>query len=295
MSSTTQKIIDQQNFYETTMTSATIWSGDISFTVGSTPVATRWYVAISPDVFSKREIAFYTLSGATVVIKKENRFGPNYSDHSSGEKIQFNSVAQFVNFSQEIASTTGWIEKTGWLGIKVYGWPVLVNGYQKSPADWTTTLPINATSYVYFDASTNTFWSTTNFSVIDAFQHVSIADIVTNSTTILSLTYRNFKFGHVYFDTSSFSINGSGKLTINPVSIPTVPWSPRKDSPVSGTIDGSNVSFTLSATPSGSAWFSLFKNWLLQTDWSDYSRSGTSITTSVAPLPWDTLTAQYLI
>lgn len=298
MSTTTQKIIDHQNFYSSTMTSGTIWSWDISFTVWSLPTYTRGWLVISPDVASKREVCFYNISWGQIVIKKENRFGPNYADHSISEVVQLNSIGQFPSFSQEIASTTAWIEKTGWLNIKVYGWPTLVNGSQKSPADTNILLPISSTSYVYYDPSANTFSSTTTFANIAAFQWVAIADITTNTTSVTNINYRNYKFWHLYYDTSSFSIDWSGRLTINPIVVPTVPWSFVQDvswGTLTWAVNGSNNSYTLSGTPLSASSFTFYINWLLQTSWTDYTRTWTALTVASAPLTWDILIAQYLI
>lgn len=63
-----------------------------------------------------------------------------------------------------------------------------------------------------------------------------------------------------------------------------------------GTINGTNVAFTLVATPSPATSLRLYKNGMLQQQGSDYILSGATITfssTSVAPQTGDTLTASY--
>jgi len=61
----------------------------------------------------------------------------------------------------------------------------------------------------------------------------------------------------------------------------------------SGTLNGSNVTFTISNTPSPSASFELFLNGVFQRPSIDYTISGATITYTVAPKSSDTHTARY--
>lgn len=64
----------------------------------------------------------------------------------------------------------------------------------------------------------------------------------------------------------------------------------------SGTINGTNLTFTLAATPSPAASLTLFKNGVLLTQGADYALSGATVTfanTTVAPQAGDSLTASY--
>ena len=66
------------------------------------------------------------------------------------------------------------------------------------------------------------------------------------------------------------------------------------DETPSGSINGSNVTFTLAHTPSPGASLSLFKNGQkLEPGGADYSLSTNTITATVAPKTGDTLTANY--
>ncbi len=63
-----------------------------------------------------------------------------------------------------------------------------------------------------------------------------------------------------------------------------------------GTINGTNLAFTLAATPSPALSLRLYKNGMLQQQGSDYTLSGATITfisTGAAPQTGDTLTASY--
>jgi uncharacterized protein YoxC len=64
----------------------------------------------------------------------------------------------------------------------------------------------------------------------------------------------------------------------------------------SGTINGTNLTFTLAATPNPTASLTLFKNGVLLTQGADYVLSGATVTfanTTVAPQVGDSLTASY--
>jgi hypothetical protein len=64
----------------------------------------------------------------------------------------------------------------------------------------------------------------------------------------------------------------------------------------SGTINGTNLTFTLAATPSPAASLMLYKNGALLTQGADYVLSGATVTfvnTTVAPQAGDSLTASY--
>jgi hypothetical protein len=64
----------------------------------------------------------------------------------------------------------------------------------------------------------------------------------------------------------------------------------------SGTINGTNLTFTLAATPNPAASLALFKNGVLLTQGADYVLSGATVTfanTTVAPQVGDSLTASY--
>ena len=64
----------------------------------------------------------------------------------------------------------------------------------------------------------------------------------------------------------------------------------------SGTVDGSNLAFTLAVAPAPAASLKLYKNGVLMTQGADYSLSGNNITfanANVAPQPGDALLAAY--
>ena len=64
----------------------------------------------------------------------------------------------------------------------------------------------------------------------------------------------------------------------------------------SGTINGTNLTFTLAAAPSPAASLTLYKNGVLLTQGADYALSGTTVTfanTTVAPQVGDSVTASY--
>jgi hypothetical protein len=64
----------------------------------------------------------------------------------------------------------------------------------------------------------------------------------------------------------------------------------------SGTINGTNLTFTLAATPSPAASLTLYKNGVLLTQGGDYALSGATVTfanTTVAPQSGDSITASY--
>lgn len=60
-----------------------------------------------------------------------------------------------------------------------------------------------------------------------------------------------------------------------------------------GTIDGSNTSFSITSAPS-SSWFELYQDGLYMEPTTDYSISGTTITMVVAPVLGQKLRAVYL-
>lgn len=67
-----------------------------------------------------------------------------------------------------------------------------------------------------------------------------------------------------------------------------------KDEAPSGTINGSNTSFTLSETPIENDAVELFLDGLYLTPTTDYSISGTTITMVTAPALGQTLRASYI-
>jgi len=93
---------------------------------------------------------------------------------------------------------------------------------------------------------------------------------------------------------AQITVDATGHVTdVVEVAITAAPGtSPTLNEVPSGTINGSNVTFTLAAPPSA-AGISLFQNGLLLKPTTDYSLSTATITMVAAPLTGDTLLANY--
>jgi hypothetical protein len=90
----------------------------------------------------------------------------------------------------------------------------------------------------------------------------------------------------------TLSTGSSGQVTItNSGALQTIEWNER----LTGTVDGTNTSFSLAYSPTTSLTLMLFLNGILleQGVGNDFTISGTTVTMSQAPLPESKLTATY--
>ena len=147
-----------QNLYSTTVTEATgiPASWDATFTVATPPTNTNGFIIISPENVSLREIMyFHDVIGNTIYVRAENRFSPKA--HSQTETVKMNDVAEIFNTFSDMVSQAFYVEKTGWLNIRVWWWYVYYNGTPQAVPDTTLTLVDNQTNYIKYSYPTNSF------------------------------------------------------------------------------------------------------------------------------------------
>lgn len=146
-----------ENQYKTMITSSSgiAASWDVSFTVTTPPINPNGFIVISPDSVTLREIMYYhDVTGNTISVRGENRISPKA--HSKSELVQINDIAEIFNTYSDMISTCFYVEKTGWITIKVWGWIVYYNWSPQTVADTSLTLTDNITNYVKYDFATNT-------------------------------------------------------------------------------------------------------------------------------------------
>jgi len=180
-----------QNFYYTNVTSESIpSSGAFTFNVAVAPSYQNWFVVISAENTLQREIVyFHSVSGNTISVRAENRWlgGTSAKEHTQGESITMRDVAEIFNFYSDAVSTCFFVEKTGWLTVKVWWWTVYYNAAPQDVADTSLTLTDNVTNYIKYDFATNTISSGT----VNSGNVKAIAVVV--SGVIVSIAYKTAK------------------------------------------------------------------------------------------------------
>lgn len=190
MSNNTQTI-KVEDFYKTTITSSIRASWDVSFTVWTAPVNTKWWIIVNPESISLRERMYYhDVVWNTIYVKWINRYSPQA--HTSSAGIQINDTSLIFNHLSDLSSTTFFVEKTWWLTATIWGWPVLKNWQTISIDDTLVTFTQSSTNYVYYTSSDDLVHITTNLTTAQT--GVITAEVDTDSTIITDIRYRNYKF-----------------------------------------------------------------------------------------------------
>jgi len=185
-----------QNFYSTALTSDIVGTGDTSFTVTVAPTFTSGFLVISPNNASLREIVyFHNVVGNTVSVRAENRWqgGTTARSHTSQEPVAMKDIAEIFNMFSDMISQMFYVEKLGWLQVKVWGGYVYYNGNMVTVPDTTLTLTNNVTNYIKYSYATNTLSVDTSSS-----GNVKVV-VVTLSNAITSISYRNPKESYIDF------------------------------------------------------------------------------------------------
>lgn len=180
----TTKQLLVENFYKHALTSdITDATGDITFTLSTVPKNNPGFLIISPDNAAKRETVFYhDVVWSTIYVKWINRVNP--TTHAIGEYVQINDLAELFNFYAQVVSTTFYVEKTGNLAVKVWGWPALINGVSLDIPDTSLSMDDNTTNKIYFDYDDNTVKTTTG----SISWNLLLANVVTATWVIASVT-----------------------------------------------------------------------------------------------------------
>ena len=197
MPDTTQRLLTE-SFYESTITENIASTGDVDFAVASPPTNSKWFIIISPDIPAKRERMYYhNVSGSRIYVKWINR--TELKSHLSWDTIQINDTSDLFNFFSDNISTTWYVEKQGWLNVTVWWWPTMLYWTTtKVASDTNLTLANNATNYIYYIPSTNVITYTTTFGDIAANEWVCLADVVTASSLVSSIAYRQYRLWAVW-------------------------------------------------------------------------------------------------
>jgi len=152
-------------------------SWDMTFTVWTAPVATQWFIIISPDNVSQRErVFFHDRIWSTIYVKWINRSSPKA--HANWETVQINDVAEWLNYYWSITSSTFYIIKDWDLSVTVWGWPAQVWTSLVSVTDTDLTMINNTTNYIFYNEDTNTIATTTSQSTAN--QYNRIGDVITS-------------------------------------------------------------------------------------------------------------------
>lgn len=132
---------------------------------------------------------------AGTVLTYDKRISPTgMAIHAVGSLVNMQASSDFVNWLSNNTDDFGYTETVDGSGnelkVKVYGgrihsgWVVTVD-----MADSTLTLPVSTTQYIYFDNTTNTFWSTT----VEPVDYYVVAKVITNDSVVLSIEdYRGY-------------------------------------------------------------------------------------------------------
>lgn len=203
-----------QNFFFTNVTSESIpSSGAFTFNVATAPSYQNWFLVISAENTLQREIVyFHSVSGNTVSVRAENRWlgGTSAKEHTQGETITMRDVAEIFNFYADAVSTCFFVEKTGWLNVKVWGWLVYYNTVLTTVADTTLALTDNAINYIKYSYTTNVISADT----INVGNIKAIVTVV--SGVIVSIVYNTAKETYTDF---TVSLN---------TALPSQPWNAGK-------------------------------------------------------------------
>lgn len=183
-----------ENLYNTTITSVG-WipsSGDCDFTVAVAPENTNWFIIISPDNPTRREIMYYhDVVGNRIYVRWENRKSPKA--HAATETVKMNDVAEIFNYFSDMVSQLFYTEKTGWLTVKVWWGYTSYNGSTVTVPDTNLTLTDNATNYIKYDYPTNVVSASTSSG-----GNVKVV-VTTVSGAITNISYRNAKESFIDF------------------------------------------------------------------------------------------------
>lgn len=231
-----------ENLYNTTVTSVG-WipsSGDCDFTVAVAPQNTNWFIIISPDNPTRREIMYYhNVIGNRIYVRWENRVLPKA--HIATETVKMNDVAEIFNTFSDMISQAFYVEKTGWLNVRVWWGYVYYNWLPVSVPDTNLTMTDNTTNYIKYDYPSNTF-------SVDTVNSGNIkAQVITIGGVITSIGYRTAKESYI-----DFTVALTGAL----------PPQAGQDGKVL-TTNGANVSWQLPIPlQTGNSWKVLTTNWV---------------------------------
>jgi len=160
---TTHQIL-AENYLSTTLTNdivSTTW--DITVTLATPPINSKWFITISPWDLANREICYYdSVSWNNLHVYWINRIWGKI--HTHWVTVQMMDVAEWINYFSQISSTVFFPEKTWDLQVTIWGWSVLIWGTQQELPDTILNLENNTTNKIYFDYTDSlvktTTWST---------------------------------------------------------------------------------------------------------------------------------------
>jgi hypothetical protein len=175
--------IKTQDFLSWVIGTKILATGDFSVTLSQSPLYTKGFLMLEPTNPSQREsVYFHDRIWNVVYVKAENRSSPKL--HSIGTEYQMTNSAELINYLSDNTNTFGYVEKTGWLTISVWGWYVLAWTWQVIVPDTPLTLPAQQTNYIYLTA-TNTIAYDINLSVAN--EWMIIATVITWATSVAEI------------------------------------------------------------------------------------------------------------
>jgi len=185
-----------QNFYSTVLTSDISSTWDTDFTVSVVPTYTAGFLVISPSNAWLREIVyFHNVVWNTISVRSENRWqgGTIARLHTAQEPVAMKDIAEIFNMFSDSLSQCFFVEKTGWLNIKVWWGTVFYNGNPVTVTDTTLALADNQTNYIKYSYPTNTI-------SVDTVNSGNIkARVVTSAWVITSIQYYVAKESYIDF------------------------------------------------------------------------------------------------
>lgn len=170
-------------------------SWDIDFTVSNPPINANWWIVVESENTPKRDLMYYhNVVGSRIYVRSENR--PSPKAHTSGVSVKMLDVAEIFNFFSDMVSQLFYVEKTGWLTVKVWWGYTTYNGNTVTVADTNITLANNTTNYIKYDYPTNTISSSVSSS-----GNVKVV-VTTSWWSITDISYRNAKESFIDFTVS---------------------------------------------------------------------------------------------
>ena len=182
----TQSILTE-DFYKTSITEAIVSLWDIDFEVAVAPANTKWFIIVNPESSTLREKMFYhNVVWNRIYVKWSNRTNPKLHDEASW--IQINDTSDIFNYLSKSLSTTFFVEKSWWLAVTVWWWPVLKENAEVEVLNTNLTMAYSATNYICYNFDTNTISSH------ETEQGIVVAEVVTSGWIITTIWYRHYKF-----------------------------------------------------------------------------------------------------
>jgi len=181
-----------EDFYKTTLTADVNASWDIELEVTTPPLNKKGFIIVNPESNSERERMYYhDVIGNIIYVKWVNRIDPK--EHFALDKVQINDTSLIFNYLSKALSTTFFVEQLTSLWVKIFWWPILKWITTVSVSDTSLTMVDWATNYIYYKASTNEIKTAISEVTVWTDKWIIVADVVTASGIITSISYRHHK------------------------------------------------------------------------------------------------------